>query len=240
MKLSCTLLALVLFPAASHAQSATQNAKPAQQAQIFRLANNTDPEIGREITLAILDTATGGISANYLQHENAIAVRGTTDEIAAAQRVIQEFDRPSKPYRLTWTLTETDQGKRIGVQHISTVLTPGARTNLKQGSKIPIATGSYDEGKNGSQTQFTYLDVGLSFDATLEEGSQGMRLKSKVEESSLAEDKTIMGVAEPVIRQTVLEGTSIIVPGKPLVLGGVDVPGSTRHLEIEALLEPAS
>jgi hypothetical protein len=40
-----------------------------------------------------------------------------------------------------------------------------------------------------------------------------------------------------VIRQTVLEGTSILTPGKQVMLGSLDVPGSTRHLEMGVVVE---
>ena len=46
------------------------------------------------------------------------------------------------------------------------------------------------------------------------------------------------GITEPLIRQTVTEGTSFLMVGKPQVVATVDVPGSTRHLEFEAVLEP--
>jgi hypothetical protein len=40
------------------------------------------------------------------------------------------------------------------------------------------------------------------------------------------------------IHQSVLEVTSKPTPGKPLVLGSVDVPGATRHEEVEVTVEP--
>jgi hypothetical protein len=49
---------------------------------------------------------------------------------------------------------------------------------------------------------------------------------------------TIANVQEPVIRQSVLEGTSVITPGKPLNLGAIDFTGSTRHMDIEVVAEP--
>jgi hypothetical protein len=39
------------------------------------------------------------------------------------------------------------------------------------------------------------------------------------------------------VRQTVFEGTSVLTPGKPMTLGSLDVPGSTRHLEIQVMIE---
>jgi hypothetical protein len=46
-----------------------------------------------------------------------------------------------------------------------------------------------------------------------------------------------VGTQDPVIRQTTLEGTSTLVLGKPLVLGSLDIPGSTRHQEVEVFSE---
>jgi hypothetical protein len=50
----------------------------------------------------------------------------------------------------------------------------------------------------------------------------------------------IANVQEPVIRQTVLEGTSAMKAGKPLTLGSLDVEGTTRHIDIEVVAEPIS
>ena len=249
-------LACVLALAPAHAQTSTPEAKPAQTPdaphhdsrepdgpqilQTFFLNATTTPNDDNEILTAIRLMASPRFVVYVTPIDHSITVRGSAEDVSLTKQLLADLDRPKRSYRLTYTLTESDQGKRIGVQHVSTVLVTGGRTTLKQGSKIPVATGSFDEGKNGSQTQFTYLDVGLNFDATLDVFANGMRLKSKVEQSSLADDKVISGINEPVVRQTVLEGTSIIIPGKSLVLGTVDVPGSTRHLEIEALLEPAS
>mgnify|MGYP000476360394 CR=1 FL=1 len=43
----------------------------------------------------------------------------------------------------TYTITELDGGKRVGVQHFALALVPGGRTTLKNGSKVPVATGSF-------------------------------------------------------------------------------------------------
>ena len=102
---------------------------------------------------------------------------------------------------------------------------------------MPVITGSYDAGRSNSQTQFTYLDVGLNFDATLDESVNGVRLRTKAEQSSIVEDKSNVVAQDPVLRQTVLEGTAILTPGKPLVLGSLDIPGSTRHQEVEVVME---
>lgn len=42
---------------------------------------------------------------------------------------------------------------------------------------------------------------------------------------------------DPIVRQITLEGTSILTPGKPTILGSLDVPGTTRHLDVEVAME---
>jgi hypothetical protein len=64
-----------------------------------------------------------------------------------------------------------------------------------------------------------------------------MRLRTKVEQSSIAEQPSGIGSQDPVIRQTLIEGSSILTLGKPLSLGSIDIPGSTRHLDVEVMAE---
>jgi hypothetical protein len=67
--------------------------------------------------------------------------------------------------------------------------------------------------------------------------STGVRLRTKLVQSGIAEERSGIGAQDPIIRQTTLEGTSTLVQGKPLVLGSLDVPGSTRHQEVEVVSE---
>jgi hypothetical protein len=141
-------------------------------------------------------------------------------------------------YRLTYTLTLTEAGKRTGVQHFSMVISaPTNRGSIKLGEKVPVATGSYNgDGKTGVQTQFTYIDVGLNIDAILIEEPNGVQLTSKVERSSVA-PAPVNIVNEPIIRQMVLSNTSVIAPGKTVTLGSLDIPDSTGHSDIEVTVE---
>jgi hypothetical protein len=145
----------------------------------------------------------------------------------------------SRTWHLTYTLTESDGSKLIGVQHYSMTVLAGSKSVLKQGSKVPIATGSTREGTE-TQTKFTYIDIGINIDATIEDLGTADRvsLHTKVEQSSIAEAKSIVGVSEPVIRQTYVDVTSMITSGKSIAVGSLDVPGSTRHLEVAVLIEP--
>jgi type II secretory pathway component GspD/PulD (secretin) len=174
-----------------------------------------------------------------VQNQNAVVMNATPEQIALAQKILSEIDRPKRTYRLTYTVTEMEGGKRLGVQHFAMVVASGQATTLKQGSRVPIATGSYSPNSTTGtqQTQFTYLDVGMNFDATLDEFANGVRLRSKVEQSSIAEEKSGVGAQDPIVRQTSLQGAAYLTPGKPLMLGSLDIPASTRHLDVEVVME---
>jgi type II secretory pathway component GspD/PulD (secretin) len=206
--------------------------------QTFYLTNAIQANDANEITVAVRNLLPPDVKVYLVPSQNALTVRGTPDELALAQKIVNDLDRPKKTYRLTFTTTETDVGKRVGVQHFAMVVAAGQRTVMKQGSKVPIATGSVSAtGSTGAQTQFTYVDVGMNFDATVDELANGARLRSKVEQLSIAEQTSGVGLQDPIIRQSSLEGTSFLTLGKPLVLGSIDIPGSTRHLNVEVMME---
>jgi len=143
-------------------------------------------------------------------------------------------------YRLTYTLTVTEAGKQVGVQHFTmTVSAPTNRGTVKMGEKVPVVTGNYGpDGKAGVETQFTYLDVGINIDASVSEDASGVELTSKVEQSSVAPAPAkIAEVNEPIIRQMVLSNTSLLVPGKRATLGSLDIPDTTRHVDIDVTAE---
>jgi len=234
--LGAAAIALALCAPAANAQTPDPATKPgAESVETFYLANTPQINDALEIRAALRDILPPNTSVTFDSAQSAVIVRSTPDKLLVAKKVVADLDRPRKIYRLTYTITESDAGKRIGSQHFALILVAGQRTTLKQGSKVPVATGTYTAGSSSAQTQFTYLDVGINLDATLDDAPDGVRLKSKVEQSSIAE--SAMGPQDPVVRQSVLEGTSIITLGKPLVLGAMDIPASTRHLDIEAVAE---
>jgi hypothetical protein len=161
---------------------------------------------------------------------------------AAAQQAPAPLKPLAHTYHVTYTLTVTEAGKRVGIQHFTmTVSAPTNHGTVKMGEKVPVITGSYGPNPQaGVQTQFTYLDVGINIDAMLAEDANGLELTSKVEQSSVAPAPVKLDeVNEPVIRQMVLSNTSLLVPGKPVTLGSLDLPDTTRHIDIEVTAEQA-
>ncbi len=172
-----------------------------------------------------------------VQSENAITVRGTAEDLETAQKLIAELDRPKKVYRLTFTITDMDDGKKTGSQHFVILAAAGQKSTFKQGSRVPIVTGSYDSEARNSNTQVQYQDVGLNIEATVNGSPDALNLRTRVEQSSLADEKSAGSAQDPVIRQTALDETSEAAQGKPFVLGSLDIPGTTRREEIEVLAE---
>ena len=237
--LTIAALAFSLTGTTARAQTEDAAAKSgANPTQVFYLSNISSANEAAEVVTAIRNMLDPRDKIFLVQAQNALFVQGPPDQLLLAKKLIDDLDHPRKTYRLTYTITEVDDGKRSGTQHYSMVLVSGQRTSMKQGSKIPVATGTVTEnGSRATQTQFTYLDVGLNFDATLDESVNGVRLRSKAEQSSLGTDKMIAGISEPVVRQSVLEGTAILTPGKPLILGSLDIPDSIRRLDIEVVMD---
>ena len=100
---------------------------------------------------------------------------------------------------------------------------------MKIGSRIPIATGSFQSGVGVAaavtplaETQFTYIDVGVNIDMTPTVHYNGdVTMKLSIEVSSEANSVTIEGVTEPIIAQKKSEQTIRLRQGEASVLTGI-------------------
>jgi len=172
-----------------------------------------------------------GVSFN-----NALTVKGTAEDLETARKLIALLDQPRKLYRLTYTITDINDGKRGEPRHFVLVAVTGNRSTLKVGSRVPLVTGSYNG--QSANTQVQYADVGLSIEATVTGSSDGLNLRTKVEETNPEADKSATAVPDPVIRQTILDEATVLEQGKPQVLGSVEFDGPSHRQEIEVVAEP--
>jgi type II secretory pathway component GspD/PulD (secretin) len=163
----------------------------------------------------------------------AITVNGTEEELRTVKEVLADLDRPRKSYRVTYTISDVENGKRGAAQHYSLVVVGSTSSEFRQGNRVPILTGKTGDEK-GPDTQFQYVDVGINISCTAEASA----LHSKIELSGVADEKSNVGIQNPIIRQTRLEGFSLFTPGKPQVIGTIEVPGTNHKQEIEVLVEP--
>lgn len=157
-----------------------------------------------------------------LQHPN--------QDQSSAQRTI------AGPYRLTYTLTEMDGSKRIGSQHYAITLDAGndsGPAELNLGTRIPIEVAGNAAGAAAS-SQVTYIDIGMSIYADLRQFANGLQLRSRITQSAIDSQQSI--AKDPVIRQTSVNSFVLLNEDKPLMLGTVDMPGTTHILQIQVEL----
>jgi type II secretory pathway component GspD/PulD (secretin) len=226
-----TSLALAQTPE-SEPKNAAPNTAPETSETIF-LSNATGPNDMNDIQTALRNNFTHarmyGVAGRY-----AVTVRASAEEMQGIKRMIAELDRPKKIYRVTYNISDVENGKRIAAQHYSLIVAAGNKTILRQGNRVPLIVGMTGEAANAPQSsQVQYIDVGLNIDASID----GTELRTKVEQTSVTEEKSGVVAPDPIIHQTMLEGMSALAPGKPIVLGSLDVPGSTRRQEIEVTTE---
>jgi hypothetical protein len=148
---------------------------------------------------------------------------------------------PQHFYRLHFAVAELDAGGKVTNtrSYEETIATTGnghvvGDQQIKTGSRVPIATGSYGANANPANTQFQYIDLGVNLDVhdATEHGEMlGFRLKAEV--SSVAHQTEVAGVGEPVIRQNVWDSTVLISIGKPTVVFSSDDLDSKGKMQVE-------
>ncbi|HEY0162152.1 MAG TPA: hypothetical protein VGB69_05700 [Edaphobacter sp.] len=228
-------LFLLLGATAAWGQEGPGSPRPEATAiQIYHFKNSTQQADENECVTALRNTLPASAKLTLVAAQNLLVINATPDQVATARKLLDDIDRPRKAYRLTYTIIDMDGTKRIGEQHYSMVVVSGQKTMMKQGSRMPLVV---SDPKSSAQSPVAYIDVGMTFEATLSEGSNGAGLKTKVERSSISEERSGLGPQDPIIRQSLLEGTSVVTPGKPLTLGSFDILDSTRHLDVQVTLE---
>src|ERR1700678_1374129 len=163
--------------AVAQTQAADEKAGP-EVYQTLYLTNLTQQNDANELVTDLRNMLPKAKSY-YVPSQAAISLRGSAEEIALAQKILSDLDKTKKIYRLTYTMTEKDGGKTIGVQHFSLIVASGSKTDFKQGSRVPVEV-SKNSTSGGSATEMTYLDVGQEIDASLDGYPDGVRLRSKV------------------------------------------------------------
>jgi general secretion pathway protein D len=127
----------------------------------------------------------------------------------------------------TASLLLTDSNTKI-LQNPRIRATDAQKATMKIGSKIPVATGSYQSSTGVSavsglvNTQFTYQDVGVNIEMTpTVHFDRDVTLKMKIEVTTHSGDQTISGVTEPIISQRVVDQVIRLREGEATILGGI-------------------
>jgi len=148
---------------------------------------------------------------------------------------VKQLERPARPYRLDFSLNELENGKKVNTRHYSMNLTDGSAHEVKIGTRVPVASRSASpSGRLLSDTQFQYLDVGTNIWAALNDRDNELVLDVRSEISNI--DVAPAGhsaVSPPVVRLIKIDGSTVVIPGKPTILGSVDDSNSNREFQLE-------
>jgi general secretion pathway protein D len=159
-------------------------------------------------TTSTTTSSNNGLTLNNLGNLNSNNVAITIGQ-ATANLLLTDSD------------TRTLQNPRIRA-------TDGQKADLKVGSKIPIATGSYQTGAATAvvsslvNTQFQYQDVGVEIEITPTiHYDRDVTLKLKMAISQENGFANLSGIQEPIFTQRTVEQTIRLKEGEASILGGL-------------------
>jgi hypothetical protein len=145
-------------------------------------------------------------------------------------------DQPTgiQAYRLDFSFHEMEEGKKINTRHYSMDLTPGPGRDIKIGTRVPVSTSALADSGVKSM-QFQYIDVGTSIVSRLERHGDELELvvSSDVSNIDVPSREAPGGIQAPVVRQIKIEGSTLLVLGKPIAIGSMDDPNSKRQFQLE-------
>ncbi len=216
------------------AQQKTSDAAAGESYETFTLNNTTDQGDIREVANDLRNMLPQA-RIYQMSAQGAISVAGTAREVQLARRIVAELDRPRRSYRLTYSLYELENGKRVSSRSFTLNVAPGQRAYLRQGSRIPILTGASPTADKGAHVQ--YIDIGLNLEVSIEGAPGSLRLHTKLEQTSLGDEPSGLGAQDPVIRQSVFEEASVLTPGKAILLGAFAAAGGPKTAEVEVVSE---
>jgi hypothetical protein len=157
----------------------------------------------------------GGINKTLAQDSSA-PTKSTTQEPA------------KEAYRLDFSINELEDGKKINTRQYSMNLTAGQPQDIKIGTRVPV------ESKQG---EFQYLDVGTNISGRLNSRNGQLELFVNTDMSNFAIPEQASGhEAHPMIRQLKIGGSTLVLLGKPMVIGSADDPNSKRQFQVEVTM----
>jgi hypothetical protein len=127
------------------------------------------------------------------------------------------------PYRLDFSVNEVEDGKRINGRQYSMNVNAGDANTIKIGTRVPV------ELKQG---EIQYLDVGTNIWARVRPNDDTLSLEVRAEISNFAVPDQQGQSSRPVLRQMQINGSTVVLLGKPAAIGSVDDPNSKRQFQL--------
>ena len=155
----------------------------------------------------------------------------TAQDSAAPKK--SDSPEPGHSYRLDFTISELEDGKKINSRQYSINLNSGDQNEIKIGTRVPVDT---------KQGEFQYLDVGTSIWCRLRDRadiawlSNDVMLQVRSDLSNFAIPEQQAQSMRPIIRQVKIDSSAIATVGKQVVVGSADDPNSKRQFQLEVMV----
>jgi hypothetical protein len=176
----------------------------------------------------------------------AMAFVGHVPKAAQAQQATQnpeqkpstgenrpQENRPAEAYRLDLSFYELEDGKRINTRHYSLDMTTGGGAKTSRiGTRVPVPNGTDSPDRS---MNFQYMDVGTTIWADLSRlmgGEVRLDINTNVSDLDMRQhDRS--PATPPVVRHIDISGGTLLVTGKPILIGSMDDPNSNRQFQLE-------
>ena len=163
----------------------------------------------------------------------APALMRATPQDSSAPKKASDSPEPGHSYRLDFTISELEDGKKVNSRQYSINLNSGQSNEIKIGTRVPVDT------KEG---EFQYLDIGTSIwcrlrdRADVEWLTNDVMLQVRADLSSFAIPDQQAQSSRPIIRQVKIDSSAIATVGKQMVVGSADDPNSKRQFQLEVMV----
>jgi hypothetical protein len=129
-------------------------------------------------------------------------------------------------YRLNFAFREMEGGKTLSTRNYTVLAAPQTQAKLNIGSKVPVVN-------TVNTAQYSYVDVGVSVRARIQERGAHLMLNAEVEVSNLSADRENTGRPAPRIQQLRSDIDTMIPLGQATPVVTLDDPAGPKHYEIE-------
>jgi len=144
----------------------------------------------------------------------------------AAQSNKERPENEATSYKLEYTMYELDNGKRTNERQF--VVHAGLRSN--QAGNVRITMRVPVPAEKGP----LYMDVGLTINSSIDAtGGADIMLRTNLELSGLVSEGNEPKAGTPLLRNLQLNATTLIVPGKPTLIGSIDDVNTKHRFQIE-------
>ena len=158
-----------------------------------------------------------------------------TPQDSGAPKKAGDSPEPGHSYRLDFTISELEDGKKINSRQYSMNMNSGEGNEIKIGTRVPV---------DAKQGEFQYLDVGTSIWCRLRDRADhsvawlanDVMLQVRSDLSSFAIPDQQAQNMRPIIRQVKIDSSAIATVGKQMVVGSADDPNSKRQFQLEVMV----